>query len=640
MDGRLEKAVIKGKNGDIESLTEIYNETKNMVYFTVLKLTNSESDAQDLVQDTYIKAFQNLGMLQDEKSFIKWLKTIAINLSKNYLKKCKPLLFKTDENEEQALASIPEISEDFLPAEYVDRQEKCRLIMEIVDSLPDLQRTAVLLYYFDELHIGEVARIMETSEGTTKSRLNYARKQIKEEVEAQEKKGTKLYGVLGIPMLTKILHNASKDYPIPAGVSGNILQACLEATSLEASTSSASAAAAGSKAAFGAANAAGTGTAGLAAKFMASPLAAKIIAGVVAAGIIVGGGIGISRIVGNTNPPVYKSQSGDMQTGRRSPMENREWEELLGKTKEEVISLLGEPGSEEDGELYYDVYQSDANGVLASVKIHLSGDNIVDMVSCAANNHSTHGIKKGDTLKQVKSTFASVAGASLDQENVDCGSLSAIFYTIGDYSYQFLYDKNEIVNHFAVSLIRDTTIVEEPAQDNGQQQESEGDKQGTLPAEQAPNVEIPPQTQTQAPPVANSAEKTAVEDLIFASKADIINKLGKPINDSTDGSVETLLYDGIMIIQDLENKELNGTTHQYNYLMIINSDKYSAYGFYTGMTKEEFLRNKEIYGPAEESDGVYEFAFPGGGTARHLYVDFSMGRRTAFEVTLQAFVTW
>ena len=118
---------------------------------------------------------------------------IAANVSRDWLKKKKPSLFQTDEDEKKQLESVEEISENFLPQDYMDSEEKYQTIKKMVDDLPDKQRVAVIYYYYDELSVPSISQLMETTDGTTKSRLNYARKQIKSKVEAEEQRGNKLY---------------------------------------------------------------------------------------------------------------------------------------------------------------------------------------------------------------------------------------------------------------------------------------------------------------------------------------------------------------------------------------------------------------------------------------------------------------
>lgn len=198
--------------------------------------------------------------------------------------------------------------------------------MKIVDSLPEAQRMTVILYYYDGLTVGEVAEYMEVSEGTVKSRLNYARKQIKDEVEKLEKEGTKLYAI-PVFMLSRILENASLDYTLPQSVADRILADALlmasdaavsgatvgagAATGAEVAGSMSAATGAGAttgaSVATGAVVAASTKT-GLLASLAALSITAKIIiiaaaAAIIAAGVIIGvvtSGTGES---GDATPP-------------------------------------------------------------------------------------------------------------------------------------------------------------------------------------------------------------------------------------------------------------------------------------------------------------------------------------------------
>ena len=230
MQEKLLEVVEKAKQGDQQASTDLFEMTERMVYFTALKFTGCEETARDIVQDTYINVFTELSKLHDNRAFISWIKSIVTNLCKNHMKKRRPILFASDEEEMRALEDIPEVSEDFLPEEYALRREKSRLVMQIVDSLPEAQRMTVILYYYNELPVSEVARIMEVSEGTVKSRLNYARKYIRDEVVKLEKEDNKLYAV-PLLLLSRILQNASLDYSLPQNISNIILAESLESAS-------------------------------------------------------------------------------------------------------------------------------------------------------------------------------------------------------------------------------------------------------------------------------------------------------------------------------------------------------------------------------------------------------------------------
>lgn len=203
MEQSMKELVEKAVEGDQQAVAVLYERTNRKAYYLALQLVKDQDQAQDILQDAYLKVFTNLGMLQQPENFQGWLDTIVINKSKDYLKKKKPVLFSQMAAKEEA-DSGPDFEDEsgyFSPEKRVDYSETKRLIQEMIDRLPEAQRMAVVLYYLENLPVARIARIMECSEGTVKSRLNYGRKSIKEQVLALEKKGTKLYCMPLVPFL-------------------------------------------------------------------------------------------------------------------------------------------------------------------------------------------------------------------------------------------------------------------------------------------------------------------------------------------------------------------------------------------------------------------------------------------------------
>ncbi len=358
MDGEI---VRRAKEGETQALEELYADTRQMVYFTALGIVKNEQDAQDLVQDIYMKAFQNLSRLESESAFLTWLKTIATNTCKNYCKKKKPALFQDHDEEDFILGKVEEVSEDFLPQEYVEQAEKRRSVQEIIGGLPDAQRMAVMLYYFDELPLSEVSSIMETSDGTTKSRLNYARKQIKTKVEAQEKQGNKLYA--GVPVLTRILRMASRDCDLPAEAAQRILAHSMQAASAAAGSAAANQAAVAEHAAAAledtasaetaqgaeaAADTAVSGAKGIFAKIAGMTVRTKVIA-LVSAGLVLAGAVtGVAVSVKKHNDAVqaamvlqqkWKAESEARKKAASEAAAKKKAAEAQKKAEEEKVAL-------------------------------------------------------------------------------------------------------------------------------------------------------------------------------------------------------------------------------------------------------------------------------------------------------------
>ena len=86
----LETLALRAAKGDKAAFEQIYRETYRSVYFTCISFLKSESDAKDMVQDTYLTAMEKLESLDDKSKLASWLNRIAVNKCKDYLKKKTP----------------------------------------------------------------------------------------------------------------------------------------------------------------------------------------------------------------------------------------------------------------------------------------------------------------------------------------------------------------------------------------------------------------------------------------------------------------------------------------------------------------------------------------------------------------------
>ena len=299
---REESLLDRAKRQDQAALAEIYEQTSGAVY-RVLKvlIKNDEDTVQDLLQDTYVKAFTRLDQLQDESKLLPWLKTIANNSAKDWLKKCKPVLFTAmagnEGNEETEALSFEENIEadriDESPELAMDEKEVRRLVMEILNQLPEDQRVVLGMFYYEDMSVKEIASILEVSDNTVKSRLNYGRKKVKELVLDLEKKGTKLYNVAPFTFFVYLLYRLGKSTSVEAAELDTLqtaLHTALQRTAATASTGAGSGASEAastvhhaSQAASAASKAAGA-AAGSAARHAGLKVAAVILAGVVGGG--------------------------------------------------------------------------------------------------------------------------------------------------------------------------------------------------------------------------------------------------------------------------------------------------------------------------------------------------------------------
>ena len=208
----IKELVLSAKNGNKIAFDKLYKLTSNDVWFTCVSLLKDEENAKDIMQETYITAFLKLDTLKDEEKFCGWLTAIATNKSKNKLK--GKVEYQIDD---EVLIAKTETDELMLPEEYINKAEKRKVLLQIIeDTLSFNQYQVVLMFYFNELSIAEIAQALEISEGTVKSRLNSSRAKMKTAIEDYENKsGDKLHGVVFVPFFTTIFKEEAKSLAVP-----------------------------------------------------------------------------------------------------------------------------------------------------------------------------------------------------------------------------------------------------------------------------------------------------------------------------------------------------------------------------------------------------------------------------------------
>lgn len=209
----IKELVLSAKNGNKKAFDKLYELTSNEVWFTCISLLKDEENAKDIMQETYITAFLKLDTLKDEEKFCGWLTAIAINKSKNKLK--GKVEYQIDD---EVLIAKTETDELMLPEEYINKAEKRKVLLQIIeDTLSFNQYQTVLMFYFDEMSISEIAQALEISEGTVKSRLNSSRAKMKTAIEDYENKsGDRLHGVVFVPFFTTIFREQAKSLKVPS----------------------------------------------------------------------------------------------------------------------------------------------------------------------------------------------------------------------------------------------------------------------------------------------------------------------------------------------------------------------------------------------------------------------------------------
>lgn len=284
---RLTQLVAQLQSGDQSVFSEIYKLTSPKAFFVAFEITKNNQDAEDILQESYITALDKIATLDKPESFVGWFHRIVANKSKDSLKKKKPTLFAGDEND--AFEVIPDEDTDFIPEDSVDKSELQQIVMSVLDELSEEKRACVLMYYFEECSVNDIAQALDVPVSTVKNRLFTARKDLQGKF---SKRGiTSAYSVAPIGVVLWALRRTSESVAkgfIQGPASPKILAA------LTASGSGAAAAAGGT----GAAVATGTG---IASKIAAMTVVQKVVAGATVAAIMTGSGFGVAAIIKSRN---------------------------------------------------------------------------------------------------------------------------------------------------------------------------------------------------------------------------------------------------------------------------------------------------------------------------------------------------
>lgn len=204
------EAINLARAGEERGYGFLYEKTYKSKYYLALQYMKNEEEAEDVLQEAYIKAFSKLDTLENPEAFQGWLGMIVANTAKNMLAKKRLLLFSDLAVDDEGEAFEYQIEDDDLevqPELSYTRQETKELVHELIDSLSEEQRLCILMFHIEGIPISEIARTMECSENTVKSRLNYGRKNLRMKAEDLQKKGYKLYSVAPLPLFLMLLRS-------------------------------------------------------------------------------------------------------------------------------------------------------------------------------------------------------------------------------------------------------------------------------------------------------------------------------------------------------------------------------------------------------------------------------------------------
>lgn len=189
----IESVVICAQQGDEKAFQQLYDQFYKKCYYTALKISNyCEADAQDVVQDTFFEIHRSIANLRDPKFFRTWMTRILISKCSHKFRDNHDMyvdpetLLKMERHTEKRMYMVP-------GKQLSDDSDKA-IIMHLVDELKPKQKEVLILQYFHNLSLQEIADVLDVPLGTVKTRSMYARNELAQKVKSFEKKENRRLG--------------------------------------------------------------------------------------------------------------------------------------------------------------------------------------------------------------------------------------------------------------------------------------------------------------------------------------------------------------------------------------------------------------------------------------------------------------
>lgn len=170
--------VARAKHGDKTAFEILYHKTSRKIYSYIYYAVQDDALAADIAQETYLKAFKNIRGLQDDAKFFSWLRAIAVNLTRDYIRIKPDLPSSLEDYTEADKANEPADTKTLPPLEQIEMKELRAELEKALAQLSFEHREVLMLHYYEELPLEEISTMLSVKTGTLKSRLARARERL------------------------------------------------------------------------------------------------------------------------------------------------------------------------------------------------------------------------------------------------------------------------------------------------------------------------------------------------------------------------------------------------------------------------------------------------------------------------------
>lgn len=179
------KLALLARKGDQRAFAEIVELFKDKIFHLAFRMLNNRHEAEDVVQDTFLRVYKNLERYDENQKFSTWIYRIGTNLCIDRLRKRKPVYsLDAEMNEQEGIdgyALIP--SDDRTPETELMLSETKEMIREAIDSLPAKYKSVMVLRYLNELSLQEISEVLDMPVTTIKTRVHRGREFLRKKLE-------------------------------------------------------------------------------------------------------------------------------------------------------------------------------------------------------------------------------------------------------------------------------------------------------------------------------------------------------------------------------------------------------------------------------------------------------------------------
>lgn len=183
-------AVENAKQGNRQAFEKLYSAYYQKVYCFVLKNVGKKEAAEDITQDTFLRSMEKIGGLENPEHYSTWLHSIAYNSCTDMFRsQRRNTYFESDEEMEMALDNTDLNEPIMVPEDYMINRDRADQLRAMIDQLKPDVRSAMIMYYYDDMNVAQVANALGMKENLAKQKLFRGRQKLKDKIEKLQQQG-------------------------------------------------------------------------------------------------------------------------------------------------------------------------------------------------------------------------------------------------------------------------------------------------------------------------------------------------------------------------------------------------------------------------------------------------------------------